>query len=149
MKVRSFLACAVAGASMVAMLGVAHAKPAKAKPDATLHLKSKSVSAGVGFSWGSGKLSYKGKSHDIEVDGLTVGSVGANSIEATGKVYELKKLEDFDGNYTAVVAGGTLGGGGGALTMQNQNGVKVTMTATTRGLSLTAGVSGVKLSLKK
>jgi hypothetical protein len=64
-------------------------------------------------------------------------------------VYHLTKIEDFDGNYTAVAAGATIGGGAGVLTMQNQNNVEVTLKATTRGVSLTLGVSGVKLAVKK
>jgi hypothetical protein len=92
---------------------------------------------------------YKGKSYDVTIDGLTVGAAGISSITASGKVYDLKKLEDFDGNYTAVAAGSAIGGGGGALTMQNQNGVQVTLKATTRGVNLTIGVSGVKLAVKK
>jgi hypothetical protein len=112
-------------------------------------LQSKSVAVGVGLSWGSGKLNYKGKTYDLNVDGLTAGSVGVSEAEATGEVYHLNKVSDFDGNYTAAVAGGTVGGGGGALIMENQNGVKIELKATTRGVSLTAGVSGVKLSIKK
>jgi hypothetical protein len=33
--------------------------------------------------------------------------------------------------------------------MTNQHGVEVRMTATTQGVSLTAGVSGVKLAVKQ
>ena len=149
MNARSFLSVAVVAACLVALPGVAAAKGKAKAPDATIRLESKGVAAGVGFSWGSGKLHYKGKSYDLEVDGLTVGSVGAGSVTATGKVYHLKKLEDFDGNYTAVVGGAAIGGGGGGLAMRNQNGVDVHLTATTRGVSLTAGVSGVKLAIKK
>lgn len=48
-----------------------------------------------------------------------------------------------------MVGGATVGGGGGGLAMKNQNGVVVELVATTQGVSLTAGVSGVKLSIKK
>ena len=152
MQTRSSVHLALVLAGLMALGGVARAedKPAaKEKADATLHMTGKSLAAGVGYSWGDGTLTYQGKKHAIVVDGLTVGQVGASSITANGSVYHLKKLEDFDGNYTAVAGGATVGGGGGGLVMQNQNGVEVRMTATTRGVSLTAGVSGVKLSLKK
>lgn len=149
MKIRWSVLCAAAGVCLLAALGSAQAKDKEAKPDATLQLTSKAVAVGVGFSWGNGTLKYKGRTYKVEVDGLTVGSVGASSISAKGSVYDLKKLEDFDGTYTAVVGGGTLGGGGGALAMQNQNGVKINMVSTTQGVSLTAGVSGVKLAIKK
>jgi hypothetical protein len=150
MRARSFLTVAVAGVWLVGMLGAASAEEKKkAVSDATIELESTSVAAGVGVSWGNGKLHYKGKTYNLEVDGLTVGSVGASSIKAKGDVYHLSKLEDFDGNYAAVVGGATVGGGGGGLAMKNQNGVVVELVATTQGVSLTAGVSGVKLAIKK
>ena len=121
----------------------------KEKPDATMRLESKSVAVGIGFSWGKGTLKYKGGEYPIEVDGLTVGQVGATSVSATGDVYHLKKLSDFDGTYAAVAGGATIGGGGGGLAMKNQNGVVIEITNTSQGVNLTAGVSGVKLSVKK
>lgn len=134
--------------TMCLPLGIAGAK-GKAAPSATIKLSAGSVAAGIGVSWGSGTLTYKGKSHPISVTGLDVGSVGATKITATGNVYHLKSLDEFNGNYTAVEAGATVGGGGGGLAMQNQNGVVVKLTATTRGVSLTLGASGVKMELKK
>src|SRR5262249_59676809 len=105
---------------------------AKAKaPDATLQLSQGSVAAGIGFSWGSGTLTYKGKRYPVSVDGLSVGSVGISRATAAGSVYNLKSLDDFNGTYTAVGAGAAVAGGGRISTMQNQNGVRVTLTATT------------------
>lgn len=138
---------------LIAALGLAsagaNAEEAKEKPDATLHLESKSVAVGVGFSWGDGTLKYKGETYKVEVDGLTVGQVGATTVNATGEVFHLKKLADFDGTYAAISGGATVGGGGGALAMKNQNGVVIQITGTSQGLNLTAGVSGVKLAIKK
>jgi hypothetical protein len=148
MNARSVLSAAIVGAFLLGSLGGARADE-KHKPDATLKISGKALAAGAGYAWGTGKLTYKGKSYDVSIDGLTVGSVGISSIEASGKVYDLKTLEDFDGNYTAVAAGSAIGGGGGVLTMKNQNGVEVTMKAATRGVNLTIGVSGVKLAIKK
>ena len=48
-------------------------------------------------------------------------------------MYNLKKLEDFNGNYTAACAEGTLAGGAGALTMKDQNGVVIDLVSTTSG----------------
>src|SRR5437867_2384153 len=121
----------------------------KTAPSGTVKLSGGSVAAGVGVSWGSGTLTYHGKSYPISVSGLDVGSVGASKITASGSVYHLKSLDDFDGNYTAVAAGATVGGGGGVLAMQNQNGVVVKLAATSRGVKLTLGASGVKMEVKK
>ena len=121
---------------------------AASKPDATVKLSGKSVAAGVGYSWGTGTLTYKGKRYSFSVDGLSVGDVGVSSVTATGNVYHLKKLEDFAGQYTAVSAGAAAGGGGGVASMRNANGVVMNLKATTRGVKLTAGVDGIRVKLE-
>ena len=119
------------------------------KPDATLRLSGKSVAAGIGFSWGKGTLTYKGKDYPVSVKGLSLGKVGISGVTASGEVHNLKKLQDFDGNYTAAGAGLTLAGGGSAIAMKNQNGVRVVLHATTRGVDLTIGGAGVDMAIKK
>jgi hypothetical protein len=142
--------CGVAAVALLSgAFGASYGESARAGPDATLTLESKSVAAGVGFSWGEGKLQYKGHTYKLSVDGLTVGSVGASKVTATGEVYRLNKLADFDGRYAAVVGEATVGGGAGGLIMTNQNDVEIHMTSTTQGVKLTAGMSGVKLSIEK
>jgi hypothetical protein len=118
-------------------------------PDATIRLSAGSIAAGIGVSWGSGTLSYKGKDYPIDVKGLSVGDVGATKIEASGKVYNLKSIDDFDGNYTAVGAGLTAAGGGGVAAMKNQNGVTVEVVATTQGVKFALGGAGVDMKIKK
>jgi hypothetical protein len=120
-----------------------------AHPDATVSLSGKSVAAGVGYSWGKGTLHFKGKSYPFSVDGLSVGDVGVSSVTATGNVYHLKSVDQFNGQYTAAAAGAAVGGGGGVGTMKNANGVVMNLKATTRGVKLTASVDGVKISLEK
>jgi len=130
------------------LVQVAQAK-GKKTPDATLKLSEGSVAAGIGFSWGSGTLTYKGKSYPVDVKGLSVGDVGISKIEAAGKVYHLSSIDDFDGNYTAVGAGATVAGGGSVSTMRNQNGVSIDLVATTRGVKIVLGGAGVDLKIKK
>ena len=119
------------------------------KPDATLKLSGGSVAAGVGFSWGGGTLTHQGKDYPVDVKGLSVGDVGVTKIEASGKVYNLKSLADFDGNYAAVGAGATVAGGGSVVAMKNQNGVTVEIVATTQGVKFTLGGGGVDMKIKK
>ena len=118
-------------------------------PDATLRLHEGSVAAGIGFSWGGGTLTYKGKDYPVDVKGLSVGDVGITKIEATGKVYNLKSIGDFDGNYTGVAAGATAAGGGSVSTMRNQAGVTIDVIATTQGVKVVLGGGGVDLKIKK
>jgi hypothetical protein len=139
------------GLATIAALGICLtvARAEEKQPDATLRLSGGSVAAGIGVSWGSGTLSYKGKDYPIDVKGLSVGDVGITKIEASGKVYNLKKLDDFNGNYTAVAAGLTAAGGASAAAMKNQNGVTVELVSTTQGVKVTIGGGGVDMKVKE
>src|SRR5262249_41393223 len=94
-------------------------------------LESKSIAIGVGVNWGEGVLDYRGKKYPFSVDGLSVVDLGISKVTARGDVKNLKKLEDFDGNYVAAGAGATVGGGASAAVLKNQNGVEMSLTATT------------------
>ena len=117
--------------------------------DGLIELKSGSVAAGIGFSWGSGKLTQAGKEYPLKVEGLSVGSVGITKATAWGKVYNLKKLSDLNGTYTAVGTGATIGGGMSAITMQNGNGVAIDLYTTTKGVHFAVGAAGVTIELKE
>jgi envelope integrity protein A len=135
----------IASVAFCLMAGFAQA----ARPDATLQLSSGAVAAGVGISWGHGTLTYKGKQYPVSVSGLSLGKVGITKVTASGEVYNLKKLQDFQGNYTSATADITLAGGRSGVTMKNQNGVLVVVHATSKGVDLTIGASGVDMKLKK
>lgn len=139
------------GVMAVAVLGLALgvAQAEDKKPDGTLKLEGGSIAAGIGLSWGKGTLTYGGKEYPVDVKGLSVGDVGVTSIEASGKVYGLKSIGDFDGNYTAVAAGATVAGGGGVSVMRNQAGVTVEMVSTTQGIKLALGGAGVDMKIKQ
>jgi hypothetical protein len=128
---------------LTASVALTQDKPA----DGTVQLKEGSVAAGIGYSWGSGTLSYKGQSYPLKVKGLSIGQVGVAKIEATGKVFNLTKLEDFNGNYTAAGVEATVAGGAGASALKNQNGVVIHLTSTTRGLNFKVAPEGVQLTL--
>jgi len=145
-KPRSFVWLAIA----VALLSCrTFSNPGGAEPDALLELKAKSLSAGVGYSWGGGTLVYQGKTYPVAVDGLMVGAVGISTVDARGGVFNLERLEDFDGNYTAVSGGAAIGEGGAGVVMRNANQVEVRLVAETKGLTLNIGQSGVKLTIEK
>jgi hypothetical protein len=150
---RTLLGLAMVGALLLLApngSAVAQDKPAaKAKPDATVKMTGKAVSAGVGYSWGSGVLTYQGKDYPFSISGLTAVNVGVSSATLAGEVFNLKKIDDFNGNYTSAGAGATVAGGGGAMTMKNQNGVVMNVAGTTKGLSFKLGVDGMKVELKK
>ena len=144
-KHRLFVSLAVLVSSLPLAVLAAPASP----PDATIKLSGGSIAAGVGLNWGKGTLTFKGKQYPISVKGIDVGDVGITNVTASGQVFNLSKLADFDGNYTSVGAGITVAGGGSGVVMQNQNGVKIEISSTTRGVRLTAAVGGVSMKIKK
>jgi hypothetical protein len=119
------------------------------KVDATLKLTEGSVAAGIGWSWGHGTLTYKGKSYKVKIEGLTVGEVGMTDVKAKGNVYNLKSLDDFNGVYAAGGAGATAGQGKGAGALINSNGVSILLTSVTKGASLKIAAEGLKLTIEK
>ena len=140
----------IAVGSLVSLLsGLALAQAPAKKPDATLTLSEGTVGVGIGFSWGKGTLTYQGKTYPVKVQGLSVGDVGIQRATATGDVFNMKKLADFDGNYAAGGAGATVGGGAGIAAMKNQNGVVIELKSTTQGANLKLAAEGNKLSVEK
>jgi len=134
-------------AALLSLLATANAQ--HDAPSATLKLTGRSVAVGVGLSWGSGTLTYQGKDYKVSVKGFAVGAVGVTSADASGKVYNLQKLSDFDGNYTLLSSGVTVGGGTGAIAMSNTNGVTIELVSKTQGVQLSLASGGVDLEIEK
>jgi hypothetical protein len=137
------------GLVMVALLLLAVA-PGNAQapypPMGSISIDMTSVSAGVGFSSGSGVLRYQGKTYLFKIDGLSVGSVGISQISAVGNVYNINSVSQFAGNYAAVGAGVALAGGMAGLKMQNQSGVIINLYAVQQGVQLNIGPQGFNIS---
>ena len=134
---------------VVALAGLALAAEKEKTPDATLKLSEGQVAVGIGWSWGKGVLTLKGKDYPFKVGGLSVGDVGITTATAEGKVYNLKKLEDFNGTYVSAAAEVTVGVGAGATAMKNQNGVVIHLFPITKGVNLKLAGEGVKFTLEK
>jgi hypothetical protein len=124
-------------------------KKTEKKPDATLTLTEGQVALGIGWSWGKGVLTFKGKEYPFKVSGLSVGDVGITKAEATGQVYNLKKLEDFNGNFVSAAAEATVGLGAGATAMRNDKGVVINLLPKTKGVNLKLAAEGVNFTLEK
>src|SRR5262245_30429633 len=92
-------------------------------PSATLDLRGRSASAGVGFAWGEGTLHYDGKTYPVRIDGVVVGAIGVASVEAVAEVFGLTQVEDLNGNFTALGMTGAIGKGAGVVVLRNEKGV--------------------------
>src|SRR5262245_50309864 len=95
------------------------------QPDATLALHRVSMADGVGYSWGAGVLTFRGKAYPFRVEELSVGDIGISRAEATGTVYHLTKVEDFSGDYVAASTSAAIAEGRGIAIMRNQHGVVI------------------------
>ena len=73
---------------------------------------------------------------------------GRIAINASGDVYHVQDLKDFDGNYTTVSAGLTVVGGGSVAILRNEHGVVIKLHATTEGLRFNLAAEGVDIKLK-
>ena len=82
----------------------------KATPSGKLTMESKSIAAGIGITWGDGKLNFKGKEYPFSIDGLTLVDFGISKASATGEVYNLTDPAKLAGTYVAAEAGITLAG---------------------------------------
>jgi hypothetical protein len=136
--------------SVLIVLGLLSASGAISQgkpPDGTVQLSQGSVAAGIGYTWGGGTLEFQGSKYPLRVKGLSIGQAGISKAEAVGQVYNLTKLEDFNGNYTAGGVEGTVAGGAGATALRNQHGVVIHLTSTTRGLNFKVAAEGVQITL--
>ena len=141
---------------LLAIVGMAGFKQAathhESKSDATLRFSGGSFALGIGFRWGSGTLTYKGKDYPVKVNGLSIGKVGMTGVSAHGEIFNLKHLQDFNGHYN-VGAEGTRGvtiakGKAGSI-MTNQAGVIVRLAATQKGLDVNATGGGVDMQIQR
>ena len=133
-------------------LGLLLCQPAPvsaAVPDGTIELSGGKVAAGLGYSWGSGTLIFKGKRYPLSVSGIGLGSVGVNEYTGAGAVTGLKRPQDINGIFARVGTGLTLGGGASIAEMRNENGVTIQLDSTTEGLSVSVAATGMKISIAK
>ena len=134
------------------MTGFTQAASHHSGPDATLRLSGGSFALGIGFRWGSGTLTYKGKNYPVKVNGLSVGKVGMTDVSAYGEVFNLKHLQDFNGHYDvggAGTRGVTIAKGKAGTVMTNHAGVIVRVSATQTGLDVNATGGGVDMQIQR
>lgn len=123
------------------------ATPAE-QPDATVDLTGGSFALGVGYVWGEGALKYEGTERAFKFSGVSVIDVGGAHIKATGDVYHLQNLQDFNGHYTIASAGVTVAGGGSLAVLRNEHGVVIKLHSSTAGLRFNLASEGVTVRLK-
>ena len=118
------------------------------KPSGTIRFTTTSIGFIIGAEWGKGTLTLNnGKSYNIRVRMLRVGMAGIERVDATGTVYNLKKMHDFEGQYVSGSAGLTIGGGVAGEAMENSRKVVIKLTSTQIGLAAKIAASGITISV--
>ena len=121
-------------------------------PDGTIKVSSRMVAQGIGLSWGEGVLTYKGRDYPFtfQATGLFRDvDTKIAAAELSGQVFDLKKPEDFGGNYRKVEAQTSESGSASRATMKNQNGVVVNLMSTVEGRKFNLAREGMEIELKK
>src|SRR5215472_6638205 len=136
---------------IAAMAGSTQAAKHYSAPDATLRMSIGGFHLGIGGSSGSGTLTYRGKNYPFRVSGMAIGRVGVTSSSAVGDVFNLRHLQDFNGNYTVSAAGTrgvTLGAGRTGTIMSNPAGVIIRISSTQTGVAVNATGGGLTMQLQ-
>jgi hypothetical protein len=139
----------IMAAALVAAMAISAVAAEDPKPSGKVVIESRSIAAGIGVTWGDGKLSFGGKELPFSIDGLTLVDFGISKASASGEVYNLTDLSKFEGTYVAAEAGFALAGGVGGMALRNQNGVVMHIRSVSQGAKLQLGSSGLNIKLKK
>jgi hypothetical protein len=145
---RTLLGLLVAGSLLVA-LNVSSA-PGQV-PDGTVKITSRMVAPGIGLSWGEGVLTYKGRDYPFtfQASGLFRDvDTKIAAAELSGQVFDLKKPEDFGGDYQKVEAQTSESGSASRATMKNQNDVVVNLVSAIEERKFNLAREGMKIELK-
>jgi hypothetical protein len=104
----------------------------------------------AGYGGGAGTLNYAGQSYPFRLIGTVMGPGGAERITASGEVYKLSQLSDFNGRYTQSSGkAGLSTGGNGELWLQNGSGVIMHLASQTQGVLLSLGKEEVLVRLEQ
>ena len=145
---------AVALIAVLSLVGGATAetrKDANGKPmvrSGTVTINSTQVAFLISGKAGGGSLMFKGKEYAFSIDGLGVGGIGVQTIDAQGTVYNLTDVSKFPGTYVQARAGATLGEGKGVMSLSNGNGVIMELRFKGKGVALSVGADGMIVSMK-
>ncbi|MBL8710240.1 MAG: hypothetical protein JNL25_13680 [Rhodospirillaceae bacterium] len=131
-------------ALLLAIAGTAPVSAQDPSPSGTVTISQVQIAFIGSGNLGGGELRVGSDEYDFTIGGLGVGGIGISKMEATGTVYNLKNIADFEGAYVQARYGMAVGEmGGGQLWLQNTNGVLLELKAERVGLALSLGGDAV------
>lgn len=145
------LALAMAVAAVIAIHhGSAFAQSSKLQQSGTVTINQGQIAFIFSANVGGGNLHYQGRTYPFSIGGLGVGGIGITSIDATGEVYNLNKLSDFDGAYGQARTGLTIVGTvlKSGLWLENSEGVYIRLQAKRKGVALSFGLDAIYIGFE-
>ena len=120
-----------------------------AGPVATIELESEQMRLIYGGTAGKGTLHYNGQDYafTFKTASAGLGAKAVTSVKATGSVFGLQRIEDFEGKYTAMTKGVIAGSAQTKASYKNEAGVRIELVGSVKGagLSMGAGMATIKL----
>ena len=139
-----------AGGTIILCLlsAVAVGQKAQPSPSGTVTIHQVQVAFIGSGSGGGGTLHFQGRNYPFKLGGLGIGGIGFSRLDATGTVYNLNRLEDFNGVYGQARTGWAAGQHGkGEMWLENPNGVHIHLRTQRKGLALSLGADGMVVKL--
>jgi len=137
-----------AAAILIAVLILAGASTFSYAQNGTLRLNVFKVGFIVGVGGGNGTLTYEGNAYPLTIGGLGIGTIGLADVQLVGTATNLRSPPDIAGTYGAVGAGGAFIACAQAATLQNENGVIITLQGVEVGFDVNIGLAGMTITLQ-
>ena len=104
----------------------------------------------LGFSSGSGSLSFKGDRYRLNIGGVSLGAtIGLASVDFVGRVRNLRRASDIEGSYRAVGAGLAVAGGRAVARLRNSRGVELEVSGKQIGFKASVDLSGLRIRIAR
>jgi lipid-binding SYLF domain-containing protein len=104
----------------------------------------------VGGSYGSGTLTFQGRTYPLSVGGLSYGfTFGGSQTNLRGRVSNISRASDIEGVYGAAGAGAAVIRGPQAVVLTNQRGAVLELSGSQTGLMVNLDLSGMALTLRR
>ena len=117
-------------------------------PSGTLTIREHQIlRMAVGGS-GEGTLIFQGWQYRFSAENMSVSGIGNKPVDLEGAVYNLEKLEDFEGSYKPMKAEIKKGEGLSGLWTKNEKGVVVHVYSKGQDLELKLHTTGAKVTFK-
>lgn len=150
---KNSISTACAGMALLFIVGCATQKAKDpdaptGPPSATITFHGARASYYGSAAGGSGTINFHGSRRNFDIASVGAGGTGVQSVEGTGKVYNLTSLSKFPGTYTGARSGLTLINGTMHAKLKNKNGTVIYVVAKTTGLASSTGVDTITISLR-